>query len=135
MNKKVIFIGMLTILLSLLYVLFMKSNMFVLITFVVVSLWIYTTFKVLIEFLLYDAVANACSLNWFVLVMLLYSKYDELMLSSIFCAYAILRIILVNQPVLSIVYFILILSYIYILYNKVKEFMVVYNVLVNNESI
>lgn len=125
---------MLTILLSLFYVLFMRANMFIPITFIVVSLWVYTIFKVLAEFLLYDAVANACSVNWFVIVLLLYNKYDEFMFSIIFCAFDLMRIIFVNQLVQNIIYFVTILCHVYVLRNKVRESVIVYNALVNNDN-
>ena len=135
MNKKVICICMLTILLSLFYVLFVKANIFIPMTFIVVSLWIYTIFKVLTELLLHDAITNACSVNWFVLVMILYNKYDEFMFSFIFCTFAIMRIIFVSQLVPNIIYFTAILLHIYILCNNVKKSVIVYNVLINNDNI
>ena len=135
MNKKVIFICMLTILLSLFYVLFMKANIFIPVTFVVISLWIYTIFKVLTELLLHDAITNACSVNWFVLVMILYNKYDEFMFSFIFCAFAIMCIIFASQLVPNIIYFTAILLHIYMLCNNVKKSVIVYNVLINNDNI
>lgn len=134
MNKKVIFICVITILLSLFYILFVKANMFIPMTFIVVSLWIYTIFKVLAEFLLYDAVATPCSVNWFIIVLLLYNKYDEFMFSFIFCAFALMRIIFVNQLVQNIIYFVTILCHIYVVSNKVKESVIVYNALVNNDN-